>query len=79
MKKLWIALFVLLIPCMATYQVIAEGLFKVGEKAPVFTLTAITGEIVGLVPTLGKSSYLDCFISVTPVWFKDRHSKRFQR
>ena len=61
MKKLWIALFVLLIPCMATYQVIAEGLFKVGEKAPVFTLTAITGEIVGLDTYAGKVIVLGLF------------------
>ncbi len=47
MKKLWVAFFVFLVPFIATYQVIAEGLFKVGEKAPSFALTAITGETCG--------------------------------
>ena len=61
MKKLWIALFVLLISCMATYQVIAEGLFKVGEKAPVFTSTASTGETVGLDTYKGKVTVLGLF------------------
>lgn len=79
MKRMILFLGALLVPLLTAQLVFAEGLFKVGEKAPSFALTAITGEIVGLVPTLGKSSYLDCFISVTPVWFKDRHSKRFQR
>jgi len=43
---------------MATYQVIAEGLFKVGEKAPVFTSTASTGETLGLDTYKGKVTVL---------------------
>jgi cytochrome c biogenesis protein CcmG/thiol:disulfide interchange protein DsbE len=61
MKKLWIALFVLLIPSIATYQINAEGLFKVGEKAPLFALTAITGETVGLDTYKGKVVVLGLF------------------
>ncbi len=48
MKKLWITLFALLAPIAAAHLVLAAGYFKVGEKAPSFTLTAITGETVGL-------------------------------
>ena len=48
-------------------QVNAEGLFKVGEKAPSFALTAITGETLGLDAYRGKSLYSDCFISANPV------------
>jgi cytochrome c biogenesis protein CcmG/thiol:disulfide interchange protein DsbE len=61
MQKLWITLFVLLIPCSATYQVNAEGLFKVGEKAPSFGLTGITGETVGLDTYKGKVVVLGLF------------------
>ena len=47
MKKIWIALLALLFPVLAAHLVLAAGLFKVGEKAPSFALTAITGETVG--------------------------------
>ena len=70
MKRMILFLGALLVPLLTAQLVFAEGLFKVGEKAPSFALTAITGEIVGLVPRLGKSSYFDCFISVTPVWYQ---------
>ncbi len=40
---------------------IAEGLFKVGEKAPVFTSTASTGETVGLDTYKGKVTVLGLF------------------
>ena len=61
MKKLWVAFFVLLVLFVATYQVIAEGLFKVGEKAPSFALTAITGETLGLDAYKGKVVVLGLF------------------
>ena len=54
MKTLWIALFAVITPLLAAHLALADGLFKVGEKAPSFALTAITGEIVGL-----KSYYKD--------------------
>ena len=61
MKKLWIALFALLVPLLAAYLVLAAGLFKIGEKAPSFALTAITGETVGLDTYKGKVVVLGLF------------------
>jgi peroxiredoxin len=61
MKKLWVALLIFWVPFIATYQVIAEGLFKVGEKAPSFALTAITGETLGLDTYKGKVVVLGLF------------------
>ena len=61
MKKVWIALFSLLIPVLAAHLVLAAGLFKVGEKAPSFALTAITGETVGLDTYKGKVVVLGLF------------------
>jgi cytochrome c biogenesis protein CcmG/thiol:disulfide interchange protein DsbE len=60
-KKLWIALFALLVPILAAHLALAAGLFKVGEKAPSFALTAITGEIVGLDTYKGKIVVLGLF------------------
>jgi cytochrome c biogenesis protein CcmG/thiol:disulfide interchange protein DsbE len=48
MKRIIFALGALLIPVLAAHMVLAAGLFKVGEKAPSFALTAITGETVAL-------------------------------
>ena len=61
MKKLWIPLVVLLAPVLAAHLVLAGGLFKVGEKAPSFALTAITGETVGLDTYKGKVVVLGLF------------------
>ena len=61
MKKIWIALFALLLPVLAAHLVYAAGLFKVGEKAPSFALTAITGETVGLDTYKGKVVVLGLF------------------
>ncbi|MBK5282549.1 MAG: TlpA family protein disulfide reductase [Nitrospiraceae bacterium] len=61
MKKLWIALFALLAPIAAAHMVLAAGYFKVGEKAPSFALTAITGETVGLDIYKGKVVVLGLF------------------
>ena len=61
MKKLWITLFALLAPIAAAHLVLAAGFFKVGEKAPSFTLTAITGETVGLDTYKGKVVVLGLF------------------
>jgi cytochrome c biogenesis protein CcmG/thiol:disulfide interchange protein DsbE len=51
-----LALLVLTVPLAA-----AAGLFKVGEKAPTFTLTAITGETVSLESYNGKVIVLGLF------------------
>ena len=61
MKKVWIALFALLVPVLAAHLVLAAGLFKIGEKAPSFALTAITGETVGLDTYKGKVVVLGLF------------------
>jgi cytochrome c biogenesis protein CcmG/thiol:disulfide interchange protein DsbE len=61
MKKLWIPLVVLLAPVLAVHLVLAAGLFKVGEKAPSFALTSITGETVGLDTYKGKVVVLGLF------------------
>jgi len=61
MKKPWIALFALLVPVLAVHLALAEGLFKIGEKAPLFALTAITGETVGLDIYKGKVVVLGLF------------------
>ena len=61
MKKLLIALFALLVPIAAAHLALAAGFFKVGEKAPSFTLTAITGETVGLDTYKGKVVVLGLF------------------
>ncbi|THJ10403.1 MAG: TlpA family protein disulfide reductase [Nitrospira sp. CG24C] len=61
MKKIWIAPFALLAFILATHPVSAEGLFKVGEKAPSFALTALTGETVGLDTFKGKVVVLGLF------------------
>jgi cytochrome c biogenesis protein CcmG/thiol:disulfide interchange protein DsbE len=51
-----LALLVLVIPL-----VLAAGFFKVGEKAPAFTLTAVTGETVSLESYRGKVIVLGLF------------------
>ncbi len=61
MKTLWIALFALLAPIAAAHLVLAAGFFKVGEKAPSFALTTITGETVGLDTYKGKVVVLGLF------------------
>jgi cytochrome c biogenesis protein CcmG/thiol:disulfide interchange protein DsbE len=61
MKKAWGALFALLVTVGATQLSLAAGLFKVGEKAPAFALTTITGETVGLDAYKGKIVVLGLF------------------
>jgi len=66
MKKVWIALLALLVPVLAAQLVLAAGLFKVGEKAPSFALTAITCEAVGLDTYKGKVVVLGLFHICVP-------------
>jgi len=61
MKKLWIAPFALLALIAAAHLALAAGFFMVGEKAPLFALTAITGEAVGLDTYKGKVVVLGLF------------------
>ncbi len=59
-RSLWV-LGVLLVPALAAHLALAAGFFKVGEKAPSFTLTAITGETVSLESYKGKVVVLGLF------------------
>jgi peroxiredoxin len=61
MKRMIFFLGALLAPIIATHLVMAAGLFKVGEKAPSFELTAITGETLGLDTYKGKVVVLGLF------------------
>ena len=61
MKRMILVLGALLVPVLAAHLVLAAGLFKVGEKAPSFALTAITGETVGLDTYKGKVVVLGLF------------------
>ncbi|MCG3778306.1 MAG: Thiol-disulfide oxidoreductase ResA [Nitrospira sp.] len=61
MKRTLCILGVLLAPVLAAQLVVAAGFFKVGEKAPSFALTAITGEAVGLDSYKGKIVVLGLF------------------
>ena len=61
MKRMILVLGALLVPILAAHLVLAAGLFKVGEKAPSFALTAITGETVGLDAYKGKVVVLGLF------------------
>ena len=59
-RSLWV-LGALLFPVFAAHVALAAGFFKVGEKAPSFTLTAITGETVSLDAYKGKVIVLGLF------------------
>jgi len=48
MRRLMLALGMLTLAVLIVPLVLAAGVFKIGEKAPAFTLTAITGETVSL-------------------------------
>jgi peroxiredoxin len=61
MKRMIFFLGALLAPLIATHLVLAAGLFKMGEKAPSFALTAITGETLGLDTYKGKVVVLGLF------------------
>jgi cytochrome c biogenesis protein CcmG/thiol:disulfide interchange protein DsbE len=61
MKRMILVLVALLVPILAAHLVLAAGLFKVGEKAPSFALTAITGETLGLDTYKGKVVVLGLF------------------
>ena len=61
MRRTALILSVLLFPVFAAHLVLAAGLFKVGEKAPSFTLTTVTGETVGLDTYRGKVVVLGLF------------------
>jgi cytochrome c biogenesis protein CcmG/thiol:disulfide interchange protein DsbE len=59
-RSLWV-LGAVLFPVFAAHLALAAGFFKVGEKAPSFTLTAISGETVSLDSYKGKVIVLGLF------------------
>ena len=61
MKRMSPILGALLVPVLMAQLVLAAGLFKIGEKAPSFTLTTITGDTVGLDTYRGKVVVLGLF------------------
>lgn len=61
MRRLILACLLLVFPLLSTTPVFSAGLFKVGEHAPSFTLTATTGETVSLQSYKGKVVVLGLF------------------
>lgn len=61
MKRMIPILVMLLVSVLTAHLVLAAGLFKVGEKAPSFTLTTVTGDTVGLETYRGKVVVLGLF------------------
>ena len=61
MKRAALILIVLMFPVFAAQLLFAAGFFKVGEKAPTFTLNAVTGESVSLDSFKGKVVVLGLF------------------
>lgn len=61
MRRVALAFGLLVFPLLCTIPISAAGLFQVGEKAPTFTLTAITGETVSLESYKGKVVVLGLF------------------
>lgn len=61
MKRIALILSVVLFPVFAAHLLFAAGFFKVGEKAPTFTLNAITGESVSLDSFKGKVVVMGLF------------------
>jgi cytochrome c biogenesis protein CcmG/thiol:disulfide interchange protein DsbE len=79
MKRTLSILGALLLPILAAHLVLAAGFFKVGETAPPFALTAITGETVGLDTYKGKVVVLGLFHICDPCLRQGRRSKKFPR
>lgn len=61
MRRSLCILGALIFPLLAAHLALAAGFFKIGEKAPSFTLTAITGETVSLDAYKGKVIVLGLF------------------
>lgn len=61
MRKLLLTFGLLTVPLLCAPLMFAAGLFQVGEKAPSFTLAAITGETLSLESYKGKVVVLGLF------------------
>ena len=61
MKRLLVAVVIVLVHLWAAHLVGAAGFFKVGEPAPTFSLTSVTGDAVSLEQLKGKVVVLGLF------------------
>lgn len=61
MKRRSVILMALIFPIVAVHLALGAGLFKLGEKAPTFALTSISGEAVSLDTLKGKVVVLGLF------------------
>jgi cytochrome c biogenesis protein CcmG/thiol:disulfide interchange protein DsbE len=61
MRRIFTMLLVPVAGLVLTAAVSAKGFFKIGEKAPTFTLTSITGETLALESLKGKVVVLGLF------------------
>jgi peroxiredoxin len=61
MRTLLLVFGLLTVPFMVAPLILAAGLFQVGEKAPAFSLTTITGETASLESYKGKVVVLGLF------------------
>ena len=61
MKRVLIAAAIVLAPLWAAQLIWAAGFFKVGENAPAFALTSVTGDVVSLEHLKGKVVVLGLF------------------
>jgi cytochrome c biogenesis protein CcmG/thiol:disulfide interchange protein DsbE len=61
MKRFLTAVAIVLTPLWAVHLALAAGFFKVGEQAPAFSLTSITGDPVSLEQLKGKVVVLGLF------------------
>lgn len=61
MTRRWVLLAAIIIPIWAAHLVLAAGFFKVGEKAPGFTLTSLSGESLSFESLHGKVVVLGLF------------------
>ncbi len=61
MKRRSVILMGLIFPLVAVHLALGAGLFKLGEKAPIFALTSVSGEAVSLDTLKGKVVVLGLF------------------
>lgn len=76
MKRIAITLFALFFPVAAAHVLLAAGFFKVGEKAPDFSLTSITGDPVALENYRGKVVVLGLFHICDPCMMQGTNLQR---
>lgn len=76
MKRLWLVLAALFAPIAVAHLVPAAGFFKVGEKAPGFTLTSLAGETVSLESLQGKVVVLGLFHICEPCMMQGTNLQR---